>query len=95
MVTDAVNWWAQQGCLILHENFASLNDDEMVWKNFKKVSEEQQTKSQSKGDVDEDSEEEDIEDDDDGDNNPRVDRMESFWEYTKNMVLVLNLFFDL
>ena len=87
VVNEAIDWWVQQGCLVSDGTFASLNDDESVWIKFQKTSEEQQAKYQEKGDVDEDSDEEDDEGDEDG-SNPRIEYMEKFWDYARNMVIL-------
>lgn len=90
-VNEIVEWWVQQGCLILEGGVVRLNDDENAWLQFQKTMAEQQSAPKEKGDWDEETEEEDDEEDDDG-SNPRIDYMESFWDYTKNMVSIIFTF---
>jgi anaphase-promoting complex subunit 2 len=87
VVTEVIDWWIQQGCLTSDGTVATLNDDEDAWQRLQKTAEEQKKKYSEKGEFDDESEEESDEGDDDG-QNPRIDAMESFWTYSRNMLKI-------
>uniref|UniRef100_A0AC34FXB2 Cullin family profile domain-containing protein n=1 Tax=Panagrolaimus sp. ES5 TaxID=591445 RepID=A0AC34FXB2_9BILA len=87
MVTEIIDWWIQQGCLTLEGKLATLNDDEEAWEKLQKTAEEQQKKYNEKREFEDESEDESDEGDDDG-QNPRIDAMESFWTYSRNMLKI-------
>uniref|UniRef100_A0A914Y575 Cullin family profile domain-containing protein n=1 Tax=Panagrolaimus superbus TaxID=310955 RepID=A0A914Y575_9BILA len=87
MFAEVIDWWIQQGCLTLDGKFATLNDDEVAWQKLEKTAEEQQKRYYERGEFEDESEDESDEGDDDG-QNPRIDSMESFWTYSRNMLKI-------